>query len=83
MPIRNTPSAGPLESVGVHVNERLARALGLGDGARVAVEQNGTCMTFDVVIDEHVPDGCAALAAGVAETAGLGPCLGPMRIEKA
>ena len=30
-----------------------------------------------------VPDGCAGLAAGIAETAGLGPSFGPMNIEKA
>ncbi len=68
---------------GVHINGRLARELGLEDGATAAVQQNGTRRQFAVVVDDHVPDGCADLAGGVSETSGLGPCFGPMRIEKA
>jgi NADH-quinone oxidoreductase subunit G len=69
--------------LGVHINQRLARELGLADGDGAVVRQNGTRKTFPVVVDERVPDGCAELAAGVAETAALGPCFGPMTIERA
>jgi NADH-quinone oxidoreductase subunit G len=68
---------------GVHINESLAGALGLRDGEQACVRQNGARMSFTVVVDENVPDNCAGLAAGIAETAGLGPSFGPMSIEKA
>ena len=47
------------------------------------MQQNGTRMSFAVVVDDKVPDGCAGLAAGIPETVGLGPSFGPMSIEKA
>lgn len=68
---------------GVHINSGLARELGLRDGDSAAVQQNGTRVNFAVVVDDHVPDRCAGLAAGIVETAALGPSFGPMRIEKA
>ncbi len=68
---------------GVHINSGLARELGLRDGESAAVQQNGTRRNFAVVVDDHVPDRCAGLAAGIVETAGLGPSFGPMSIEKA
>jgi NADH-quinone oxidoreductase subunit G len=68
---------------GVHINSGLAGRLGVRDGEEAVVQQNGTRKTFAVVVDDTVPDGCAGLAAGVAETAGLGPSFGPMNIEKA
>lgn len=68
---------------GVHVNRRLAHELGLVDGGGAAVQQNGTRKIFDVVVDDTIPDGCAGLAVGVAETVEMGPCFGPMSIEKA
>ncbi len=67
---------------GVRINQRLAAELGLADGDSAAVRQNGTRRSFPVVLDERVPDGCAELAAGVVETAALGPCFGPMTIER-
>jgi NADH-quinone oxidoreductase subunit G len=68
---------------GVRINSGLAGRLGVRDGEEAVVQQNGTRKTFAVVVDDTVPDGCAGLAAGVAETAGLGPSFGPMNIEKA
>ena len=68
---------------GVHINSALARSLGLSDGENASVRQNGTRMNFAVVVDDKVPDGCAGLAAGIVETAGLGPSFGSMEIEKA
>jgi NADH-quinone oxidoreductase subunit G len=68
---------------GVHINQALARELGLSEGDDALVRQNGTGMRFSVVVDDDVPDGCASLAAGIVETRGLGPSFGPMNIEKA
>ena len=68
---------------GVHVNSRLARELSLVAGDDAAVQQNGTRKIFPVVVDDAIPDGCAGLATGVAETVELAPCFGPMNIEKA
>jgi NADH-quinone oxidoreductase subunit G len=68
---------------GVHINSTLARQLGLDNGESASVRQNGTRMNFPVVVDDKIPDGCAGLAAGIVETAGLGPSFGPMNIEKA
>ncbi|GMQ75519.1 MAG: NADH-quinone oxidoreductase subunit NuoG [Gammaproteobacteria bacterium] len=68
---------------GVHINRTLARELGLRDGENASVRQNGTRMTFAVVVDDKVPDRCAGLCAGIVETAALGPSFGPIDIEKA
>ena len=68
---------------GVHINSGLAGRLGIRDGEQAVVQQNGTRKSFAVVVDDKVPDGCAGLAAGITETAGLGPSFGPMNIEKA
>ena len=69
---------------GVHINGGLARELGLRDGESAAVQQNGARFeTLQWWVDDHVPDRCAGLAAGIVETAGLGPSFGPMNIEKA
>jgi NADH-quinone oxidoreductase subunit G len=68
---------------GVHINSGVAGRLGVQDGDEAVVQQNGTRKSFAVVVDDKVPDGCAGLAAGITETAGLGPSFGPMNIEKA
>ena len=68
---------------GVHINHALARELGLREGDNASVRQNGTRMTFAVVVDDKVPDRCAGLSAGIVETAALGPSFGPIDIDKA
>jgi len=68
---------------GVAINRRLAEALGIRNGETAVVQQNGTRMHFPVIVNDRVPDGCAALASGIVETAGLAPALGSMIIEKA
>jgi NADH-quinone oxidoreductase subunit G len=68
---------------GVHINAALARTLGLNDGGNAVVGQNGTRMSFAVVVDNNIPDGCAGLAAGIVETMALGPSFGLISIEKA
>jgi NADH-quinone oxidoreductase subunit G len=68
---------------GLRMNSRLASTLGLGDGQSAVVAQNGTRLDTRVVVDEGIADDCAALATGVAETVGLGPCFGTMSIEEA
>jgi NADH-quinone oxidoreductase subunit G len=68
---------------GMRINSALAGKLDLRDGEAAFVRQNGTRMSFAVVVDDRIPEGCAELAAGIAETAGLGPSFGPMNIEKA
>ena len=54
----------------------------LGAGS-IRVSQDGTSITVSLEIDERVPAGCIWLPAGTPAAAGLGPCLGAIRIERA
>ena len=66
---------------GISLSPKVAERLGLGPGDLARVRQNGGSITASVVLDERLPDGCAVLPAGIEETAGLGPSIGPISIE--
>jgi NADH-quinone oxidoreductase subunit G len=67
----------------VRVNPGVASRLGLPAGGFARVSQGDGAVTLQVVVDEGVADGCAWVPCGIPATAGLGPAVGPMSLEKA
>lgn len=57
--------------------------LALNDGDSVSVRQNGLAVVLTVRRDDHVPDGCIWVPAGLPETAGLGTLFGQIEVSKA
>ena len=78
MALQNTVEA---RFSGLTIGPEEAQRLGLESGDAARVRQNGSTITASVVVDARVPEGCAALAAGIEQTAGLGPSIGPISIE--
>ena len=68
---------------GVELNSETANRLGVEDGARARLKQNGSELTVTVGIDQSIATGCARLVSGVPETAGFGPSFGPIEVEAA
>ena len=68
---------------GVGLNATSAARLGLEGGAFATVCQGDARITAPVLIDDRLPDGCVEIAAGVPQSASLGPDIGPLRITPA
>ena len=67
----------------IRVNEGLAQRLGLRDGEMALAKQSGDeGVRLPVVIDNRVSDDCVYIHAGVRASVGLGPSVGPIRVEK-
>lgn len=66
---------------GVMLNARVAARLDLAAGSSARIRQGDAQIIAPVVVDARLPDGCAALPAGIPETAKLGPGIAPLRIE--
>jgi len=60
----------------------LAERLGLQDAAQATVMQGEGRATLPLAIDTCVPDGAVWLATGLAETAELGPAMGPIELVR-
>jgi NADH-quinone oxidoreductase subunit G len=65
------------------ISMQQAEASGVLGADTIKVRQDGTSITLSLVIDERVPRGCVWLPAGTPAAAGLGPCFGAIRIERA
>jgi NADH-quinone oxidoreductase subunit G len=65
------------------ISTRQAEASGVLGADSIRVSQDGTSITVSLEIDERVPAGCIWLPAGTPAAAGLGPCFGSIRIERA
>jgi NADH-quinone oxidoreductase subunit G len=65
------------------ISTQQAGASGVLGADSVRVSQDGTSITLSLAIDERVPAGCIWLPAGTPAAAGLGPCFGAIRIERA
>ncbi|HEY5701373.1 MAG TPA: NADH-quinone oxidoreductase subunit NuoG [Gammaproteobacteria bacterium] len=65
------------------VNPELASSLGLKQGDKVKIRQNGCEVTGVVSLDPSVPDQCARVPSGIALSETLGPAFGPLLISKA
>ena len=66
---------------GVMLNARAAARLDLAAGSSARIRQGDAQIIAPVVVDDRLPDGCAALATGIPETATLGPGIAPLRVE--
>jgi len=60
-----------------------AGRLGLADGARARIRQDGGEAELPVVIDERVPEGCVLIPAALPETAALGAAFGALALAAA
>ena len=78
-PLQRTADAA---FAGIEVGRALAKRLALEHGDRATVRQNAARFTAPVVVDSRVPEDTVRLPAGIPETAGLGPAIGPVVIEK-
>ena len=65
------------------ISTRQAEASGVLGADTSKASQDGTSITVSLEIDERVPAGCIWLPAGTPAAAGLGPCFGVIRIERA
>ncbi len=65
------------------ISMQQAEASGVLGADTIKVSQDGTSITLSLAIDERVPAGCLWLPAGTPAAAGLGPCFGTIRIERA
>ena len=68
---------------GVYLNPEEAAGMGVADGDRVAVRQDGSAVEARVVIDEAVPRGCSRIPAAVAGSEALGAQIGPVSVAQA
>ena len=68
---------------GVALNATSAARFGLEIGTLATVSQGVARITARVAIDDRLPDGCAAIAAGFSQSMSLGPDIGPLRIMPA
>ena len=78
--LQRTPLAEPLA---VHLHPQQAEALGLSDGERVRIVQDGAAGSeAAVVFDSHLARGAARIPSAVAGAEALGPIIGPVRLER-
>jgi NADH-quinone oxidoreductase subunit G len=83
--VRRAPAlqrAPAAEAFAVYLNPQEAAQLGLADGDRVRVAQNGVAVQTLVSLDAGVPAGCARIPAAVAGSEVLGPQIAPVTIQK-
>lgn len=60
-----------------------AERLGLSPDGQVLVNQNGYQVSLPMALDDSLPEGCAWISTGLAETAALGQPFGEVTLEKA
>jgi NADH-quinone oxidoreductase subunit G len=67
----------------IRLHPKEAKRLGLSAEETALVKQNGYQANLVLGIDEAVPEGCAWISTGLAETAALGQPFGEVTVEKA
>ncbi len=77
-PLQGTPDA---RADIAWLGEAAAAALGVADGARVAVRQGGAEVVMEARVDAAVPDRCVLVAAATPQAARLGPAWGPVEVS--
>lgn len=77
--LQSTPSAGGFAAF---LSSAEASAMGLSEGDRVEVTQNGVKVEVQVSLDEAVPAGCVRIPAGVPGSEALGDQIGPVSVIK-
>jgi NADH-quinone oxidoreductase subunit G len=66
---------------GIHLNAKIAMLRNLTAGTQVQVRQGSVTVTLPVVIDDRVPEGCALIYAGQAESIALGTWHGQVELS--
>ena len=69
------------DSVGIRINSKMIEQLQLAEGGLATVEQAGESVTLPVILDERIPQGCALIAGGFAETEVLAESFGAITIH--
>lgn len=77
-PLQKSASNDPIAAC---INPRLAEQLGLVEGAKIKITQNGAQVRLPMTISDRIPDGCILIQAGRKETAGLGSAFGVVEIH--
>ena len=78
--LQRTPA---MAMVGVALHPEQAAALGLAADDQVQIRQNGSAVRSRILIDDHIPLGCARIPAGVAGSESLGDQIAPVSLSKA
>lgn len=79
--LQRTPDAR--RAPAILVGTALAAALGVRDGGRAVVTQDGRRVELPVVVTDIVPEGCALVPAGIRESRTLGRLFGEIAIAPA
>ena len=66
----------------IHINTALAEKNRLSNGEQAKVEQDGSSVTLNIVIDERVPDDCVLIQSAHPDQVNLGPSFGSVRLTK-
>ncbi|MBK1723075.1 NADH-quinone oxidoreductase subunit NuoG [Thiocystis violacea] len=66
----------------VYLHPKQAAADGFGPGDIVYARQGDTGARARIILDDHVPTGCARIPGAVAGSEGLGPLIGPVTLER-
>ncbi|EGV28084.1 NADH-quinone oxidoreductase, chain G [Thiorhodococcus drewsii AZ1] len=77
--LRQMPMPGAEFAVYLHPDQAAAEGLAAGD--RVRVTQSGAGIEAHLVLDDHIPMGCARIPAAVAGSEELGAQMGPVSLE--
>ncbi|MFD2112444.1 NADH-quinone oxidoreductase subunit NuoG [Thiorhodococcus fuscus] len=78
--LRQMPMPGAEFAVYLHPDQAAAEGLAAGD--RVRVSQSGAGIEAHLVLDDHIPMGCARVPAAVAGSEELGAQMGPVSLER-
>ncbi|MEJ2693560.1 MAG: NADH-quinone oxidoreductase subunit NuoG [Candidatus Thiodiazotropha sp.] len=78
--LQQTSDAG---SPAIRLHPAEAKRLGLAAADRALVKQNGYQANLPLQLDDSLPEGCAWISTGLAETAVLGQPFGELTLEKA
>ncbi len=80
-PLQETPDARAARRL--HANAATLQNMGLSDGGKATLLQDGGVAVVTVVSDERLPDNAVYLPAGTKEVQGLGGSFGPVQITPA
>ena len=69
------------ESLGIRINSKMIEQLQLTENSLATLEQAGEKVNLPVILDERIPEGCALIAGGFAETEILAESFGAITIH--
>ena len=78
--LQQTPLAATAD---IRINSATVQKLGIHNAAQAKAKQTNGEVVLPLVLDESIPEDCVWIAAGLAETASLGPMCGPIELNGA